>query len=248
MILGSIDKAMKVFEILIENPGGLRLREISEKLDMNQSSVHHILSTMMPYGYIQQNTDTKKYALGFKFLMVASVMKDNMELRDITHKYIDELSCKVNGAVHVSVLKNNKLVYIDKSDRVEGLKLATYIGFTTEPYAAAGGKVLLSQMDEQSLDRMFANVIFKPYTEKTVRNLTELKKELQDVRQKGYALDDEEYYSGIRCISVPIKAGHKIIAALSITSSIFAYSAQEVTENIRKMAQKTADRISLNLL
>lgn len=243
-MINSIDKAMKVMDLLCGYPRGLRLNELSEKLQINQSTLHHILATLLPYGYVQQDINSRKYMLGYRHIDMSNIIIDNMEIRSITHKYLENLGHKIKGVAHISILDNDKLMYVDKTEWTQGMLLATYIGFTTEPYVASGGKVLLAQLDEQRIDRLFAGVKFKQYTAKTVKNLDELKRQLQIVRMQGFAVDDEEYYDGVRCIAVPTFIRGSIPAALSVTASVFMYTYDELISEICELVLQTAKKIS----
>ena len=247
MILGSVDRAMKVFEILNGYPDGLRLSELAERLDTTQSTAHHVLSTMVPYGYVQQDPETRRDSLGLRFLQVGQTIASNFQLRKITHRHLEKLRTEVEGATHVAILKDDKVTYVDKTDWSGGLTLATYIGFTTDAEATAGGKLLLSTLSDGQVDDLYRDKEFSKYTDKSIGSLSELKEVLTKCREQGYAVDDEEYYEGIHCVAVPIYAGNKVIAALSVTSSVFAYSMEEMTTKVRARAEAAARAISADL-
>jgi DNA-binding IclR family transcriptional regulator len=247
MKLNTVDKALKAIELLSENPRGLRLSELSVILDVPQSSLHHTLSTLMPYDYVQQDRETKKYSLGFRFLEMSKRILDNMDLRTIARRHLDELYNQSRESTHLSILRNKKLVFIEKIGSPEGLSLATYIGFATDPHAAAAGKVLLADLSEEELRDMYLNVEFKSYAKNTIRDLNRLLNELGKVRAQGYAIDDEEYYEGVRCIAAPVRAGGKALAAVSITGSIFSFTREKVERELKQLVVGAADKISKEL-
>jgi IclR family KDG regulon transcriptional repressor len=247
MKINSIDRAVKVIELLSENPRGLKLTEISSRLDMNPSSAHHLLNTLLPYDYIAQNRDTKKYLLGFRFLEISRRIMDNLDIRNVARKYLEKLRKETREAVHLVVLRGNKVVYIDKFDNPGGLSLATYIGFATDPHAAAGGKVLLAELPNKNVKEIYQNRKLKNYGKKTITNLPMLLAELETVRQQGYAIDDEEYYEGVRCIAAPIRSGGQVVASISVTGSIFSITMDRIEHELKQLVKKTADRISVEM-
>ena len=139
MKLATLDKGLQVIELLSKNPQGLGLMEMSNIIGFPKSTIHHILSTLLPYDYVAQNAETKKYSLGFKFLSLGRVILESIDVRKIANKYLLELhdECRerygeCREAIHLAILRNGKVIYIDKIDSQLGLSLATYIGFRTE--------------------------------------------------------------------------------------------------------------------
>jgi IclR family KDG regulon transcriptional repressor len=245
--LGSLDKSLQVIQALQENPQGLSIAELSQLLSFPASTVHHILSTFRSYDYVAQNPETKKYSLGFRFLTISTSILDNLDVRKTSYLHLRKLHQKCNEAVHLSILRNGQVTYIDKIQSSSGLSLATYIGFSTDPHAAAGGKVLLSELPPSEVRAMYKDRPFKKYGKNTIANMSQLLEELKNVRKQGYAIDNEEYYEGVRCVAAPVRAGGRIVAALSITGSIFSMTMDRINRELIKMTKRTARDISSDL-
>jgi DNA-binding IclR family transcriptional regulator len=247
MKLTSLDKSLKLIDTLSKNPQGLSLSQLSEILNYPKSTTHHILSTLLPYDYVSQNQETKRYSLGFKFLSIGKVILDSLDVRNIAYKHLRELQEKCQEAVHLAILRNGKVIYIDKIDKQGGLSLATYIGFRTDPHAAAGGKVLLSELSRKEIIDIYREGPLKTYGKNTINSLPRLFEELEKIKRQGYAIDDEEYYEGIRCIAAPVRAGWKIIAAVSITGSIFTMTLERMQNDLKAKVMEATERISNEL-
>lgn len=251
MKLSTLDKSLRVIELLSRNPRGLSLLEMSNMIGFPKSTIHHILSTFLPYDYVAQNRETKRYSLGLKFLSLSRVILDNIDVRKIANKYLLELhdelrqlhgECK--EAIHLAILRNGKVIYIDKIESQEGLSLATYVGFSTDPHAAAGGKVLLSELSPKDIVGIYQGRALRPYGKNTITSIDELFEELERIRKQGYAIDDEEYYEGVRCVAAPIRAGGQIVAALSITGSIFSMTMERIDNELKGLVMAKAGKIS----
>lgn len=247
MKINSIEKCFKIIELLSKNPQGLKLSEISNMLNFATSTTHHILRTLYPTDYISQDAETKRYSLGFRFLEISKHILDNIDIRKIAGSYLRDLHTKCHEAVHLAILRNGKVIYIDKVDSPGRLSLDTYIGFATDPHAAAGGKVLLSELSHERVMDIYRDRPLKIYGKNTITNLSRLFEELENIRKQGYAIDNEEYYEGIRCVAAPVRAGGKIVAAISITGSIFSMSMERIREELIDRVMKTAEQISLEL-
>jgi len=247
MKLTSLDKSLQVIDLLSKHPGGLRLFELSSMLDFPKSTVHHILYTLLPYDYVAKDPETRKYSLGFKFLEIGRRILDNIDIRRIARRYLRELHDECKETVHLAILREGKVIYIDKIDTTAGLSLATYIGFATDPHAAAGGKVLLSELSNPEIANIYQDRPLQIYGKNTITNLDQLLEALETVRGQGYAIDDEEYYEGVRCIAAPIRAGGEIVAALSITGSIFTMTMERIRGELRELVMRKAREISSEL-
>jgi DNA-binding IclR family transcriptional regulator len=220
---------------------------MSDVLDLPASSIHHILSTLRLHNYVRQNADTKRYSLGFRFLEISGRILDNLDVRTVAADHLRKLSKATEQTVHLAVLNGGKVVYIDKIGAQSGLSLVTHIGFATDPHAAAGGKVLLSELTENEVRRIYQDRALVAHGKNTITNLEDLLGELDRVRQQGYAIDDEEYYEGVRCVSAPIRAGGRIVAAISITGSVFTMTMERIHTEFREMVIETAAGVSSEL-
>ena len=244
MLIKSIERCFDIIELLGQHPNGMRLSDIAANLGLNSSTVHHILNTLTHRKYVTQFNDTKKYALGYAFLKISQQILDNTDLRKIARPYLEDLHNKSGEAVHLTVLQDDKVVYLDVIRSPKGLSLATHIGFSTEPHAAAGGKVLLAGLSDEALLKIYKTSPFKLYTANTCKNLPSLKRELAKIRELGYAIDDEEYYEGVRCVAAPIVARGKPVASLSITGAVFTITIERIRSELANMAVEAADKIS----
>jgi IclR family transcriptional regulator, KDG regulon repressor len=247
MILGSIDKCLSIIDLLSQNPQGLKLTEIGDELGLPQSTAHHILNTLRQREYVRQDEDTKRYLLGFRFLEISRRILSSLDIRVIAREYLVRINQACGQAVHLAVLNGKKVVYIDKLDAREGLSLATYVGYATDPHAAAGGKVLLSALPESEVRDMYHGAVLKRYGKQTITCLDDLLSELAVIRERGYAIHDEEFYEGVRCVAAPICAGGKVAASLSITGSVFALTPEKIEGEYRNMVVKAAAEISAKL-
>ena len=245
--LSSLDKCLQLIDLLTENTHGLSLSELSGMTGFPKSTIHHILSTLRGHDYVDQNAETKRYFLGFKFLSVSSKILSGLDIRKTAFAHLRELHQKCRETVNLYILRNGRITLIDKIQKVGGLSLDTYVGFSTEPHAAASGKVLLSGRSRDEIRDMYRGKRLKGYGPRTITSMERLLDELDEIRRQGFAIDDEEYYEGVRCVAAPVRAGGKVVAALSITGSIFAVPLERVQGELKDLAVGTANEISSQL-
>ena len=249
MILSTIDKGIQVLELLSRNPKGLALGDISKNLGFPKSSAHHILKTFLASDFAHQEQETKKYFLGLKCLQLSARILEQFDIRNIARKHLIELNEKSCEIVQLYILRNAKLICIDKiGAQKQGLSISSFVGWTTEPHAAASGKVLLSELSKKEIIDIYPQKFLRVYGKNTITDFDDLLRELQLVRKQGYAIDDEEYYEGVRCVAAPIRAGEKIIAAVSITGSIFQMTMKKINQRLIPLVTMTGEKISDELI
>jgi IclR family KDG regulon transcriptional repressor len=247
MKISSLEKCLSILELLSKKHGGVRIRDISHELGLPASSIHHILATLLPHNYVMQDPETKKYSLGLKLAELGHSALENFDLRNPAARHLGKLNQLTRAPVHLAVLRGDKVVYIDKIGTATGLSLVTYVGFGTEAHAAAGGKVLLADLDEPSIRALYPSGRMKKYAKNTVTSVKQLLVQLEQINQQGYAVDDEEYYEGVRCVAAPVKRNNTAVASVSVTGSIFTMTWEEITDNVIGLVMDTARAISSEL-
>ncbi len=251
MKLLSLERSLRTMEVLSRYPRSLSLSELSRLTGDSRSTLHHILHTLLPHGYIFQDAETKKYSLGLKFLAISKGILDNLDIRKAAHPALRQLHEKYPAtSIHLYLFRQGKIVCIEKINSVEGLSLATYIGFSTDPHATASGKVFLSEIPPEKIKDLYQDRPLKKYGKKTITNLNKLIREIIRVKSQGFAVDDEEYYEGVRCIAAPIRKGNEVEVVLSMTGSIFTMTWDKINRELKNQVIRTAKEISqaLNLL
>jgi DNA-binding IclR family transcriptional regulator len=245
MKLRTIEKGILLIRLLSEHPKGMALADISRKLATPKSSVHHMLSTFLEYDFVSQDEETKKYSLGSRFFEISSKMLQGIDIREIARKHLIQLNEKSGEIVQLYILRKGKLICIDKvGSPTGGLAISSFIGWTTDPHPSAAGKVLLSELSMKEILGIYSDSALRAYGKNTITDFNELSKELHVVRTQGYAIDDEEYYEGVRCVGAPIRQGGKIVASVSITGSIFTMTMKKITQNLIPMVTMTGEKIS----
>jgi DNA-binding IclR family transcriptional regulator len=247
MKLGTLAKTFQIIDLLAKHSRGLRLSEMSAALGLPSSSIHHILSMLRSDDYVDQDSDNKRYRLGFKFLVISSTILDHLDIRRTAYSHLRQLHQQVNETVNLTILRNGQVTFIDKVQKVGGLSLDTYIGFSTAPHAAASGKVLLSELGRSEIEAIYRTKSLKAYGKNTITSMAQLLEDLENVRKQGYAIDNEEYYEGVRCVAAPVRASSKIVAAVSVTGSIFAMTMERINKEIIHLVKDTAGRVSAEL-
>ena len=242
-IIQSVDRALEFLIYLYNEGKETSVTQIANDLGVYKSTVFRTLATMEARGFVKKNPETEKYWLGNRLFTLGKSVENRMGLREIVKPYVSELYDLYREVINVSVLERNqndiyKSVIIYKADNPnQVLKANPSVGSSSECHCSSVGKCLLAFGQDVDLT---------VYTEYTISSLEQLKEELDDVREKGYAIDREELELGLTCIGAPIldHSGHAI-AAISLSGPKSRMLAGDFCERVRAVTE-VARKISAN--
>ncbi|PFP24847.1 IclR family transcriptional regulator [Bacillus sp. AFS073361] len=220
-IIQSVERALKILDLFDEHKSELKITEISEKMGLHKSTVHSLLKTLHEYSYIDQNPDNGKYRLGLKLAERGNLVISNMDIRKTAKKYLLDLSAKTGQTVHLGILDGREGVYIDKVEGEQSIIRYSRIGRRLPLHSTAIGKVLLAYQPPNELEHLLKNYNYQYQTANTIINEAIFRKEIEKVKEQGYAVDEQENEQGVRCAAVPIFNGKgRVLAAISISTLI----------------------------
>lgn len=242
----SIDRATAILECFNEEKRELKLSEISEKLGLNKSTVHGIITTLKYHGFISQNEETQKYRLGIRFIEFGDLVINSLNIRNAALSVIDDVCEKIEETIHVAMLDGLDVVWIEKKECTKSIKTSTKIGARLPAYTTADGKVILCYLDKDKIKAYLPKKI-PQYTKNTITNKTEFFKRLDEIKEKGYTIDNEEFVEGIKCVAAPI-FDHEgnVRFSLSTTGPAFRMTDEKIKELviiIREAANEISRRI-----
>ncbi|WP_423797956.1 IclR family transcriptional regulator [Neobacillus sp. SAB-20_R2A] len=214
----SVSRALDIIHLVSLKKGGLGVTEIAKQIDINKSSVYRILSTFVQYGYIEQDEVTGRYKLGYKFLDISSKLLESIDLRAEAKPFLKQLESESNEVIHLVVYDQGEVVYIEKLEGTETLRMHSKVGKRAPMHCTSVGKAILAFQPTDVVLDILERKGMPMHTDKTITNKEEFFRELANVKRKGYALDLEENEYGITCIAVPIfDYTGKVVAAASLS-------------------------------
>jgi DNA-binding IclR family transcriptional regulator len=218
---GSIARALAVLEFLDGSQRGWNISELSRKLEVPKSTMHLILLTLERLGYVSREPGSRDYSLSVKVCELGRSLMKNVMMPDIALPHLEDLVRQVRLTAHLAVLEHDQAMYVQKVDCPGLIKFDTYVGKRTNLHCTAVGKVLLAYSPESKSDRILQREPFARYTRHTITSAILLRKELVKVRQRGYAVDDEEEELEVRCVAVPVfRPTGEFVAALGVTGTV----------------------------
>ena len=244
----SLDKALSILELVIDQGRDLSITEISQKLGMMKGTVHRVLSTLTARKFIRQNSKTKMYGLGVRTLEIGIDSKRERFLRIAMAPFLMELYETCGETVNAAVWEYNAIRYIYRLESEKLLRISTTAGTRFPGYCAATGKILLSYFSNEDIRQIYSlNNSLKKYTQNTITSVDELIQEIEKVRVRKVAFDDEEALVGVYCVAAPVlNSKGECVAAISISAPKNRVTANK-GETLVKLVSETARRISSSL-
>jgi len=242
-----LDKAFSILDILLQHGSSMHMTEISEKLGLYPSTTHRILDTLKYWGYVEQDPKSQKYRLGLKLLELGMAKLHQMDLVKEVTPYLKELVKLCNETVHLGVREEGEVLYLAKEESSQTIRMISYVGKRALLHCTALGKVLLTYLTADERKKILGGKVLPRLTEKTITDKRELEKELDKIREQGFALDREENEKDVRCVAAPIRNYQgKVIAAISISSPIFRID-RIAQNNLKEALIETSEKISKRL-
>ena len=198
------DRLFLVMEILAET-GPVTLAELCSHLDLNKSTVHRLLSSLIYMEYVKQDSETGKYALSFKLLNLSNKLLSHIDILDTVRPCLRKLSAEIGETVHFVQLDGLDAVYICKEESQQNsIRMVSKVGSRIPLYCSGVGKAMMADMDSTRIQTIWYDSDIKKLTPHTIIDYTQFLEKIREVSTKGYALDDEENELGVRCIAVSI--------------------------------------------
>jgi len=225
----SLGKALQIIEVMVEHNAPMRLQDLADELRMHESTVLRFLNTLIDYGYASRQGQGGKYALTLKLAQLGSRIHTGFPYQRILHPYLEEVSRELMEPVSLTVEQDGNVVYIDTVDGPDHmLRTLQRIGKVAPMHSTAAGKVLLLNYDEEGLKDFVDQKGLPSFTEKTIIRLADFVNEIEMVKNRGYAYDNEECEVGVKCIAFPIRDfTGKNVAAISISAPMTRFTPEK---------------------
>jgi IclR family KDG regulon transcriptional repressor len=244
----TIERAFNIIELLGNADHHLGISEISTRSELPLATTHRLLATLLQLGYVEQNPETNKYTLGVRILQLRGAVIEQLNLGVQAMPIMKMLMNRVEETVHLAVLNEGEIVYIE---RVEGLRtqgMYTRIGKRAPAHCTALGKVLLAHLPEAAwFDDVVHRHGLKRFADTTITTVEGLHRDLIQTRLRGYAIDNGETGECVRCVAAPIRDyTGQAVAAISISGPQKQVTVDRV-EDLGRAVQWAADLISQKL-
>ncbi len=245
-MLSTVDKACQVLSLFTEKRPEWGITEIAQALELSKSSVHGIVSTLCAHGILRR-TPRGRYRLGWRILALNDVISKTSLLRQEARESMKYLARTYGETVHLATYEQGRIAYIEKEEGTHAVRVdITGAGRYLPAHCTALGKTLLAFQPWKEVKRYVATHGLPAYTSNTITSMETLEQELIRIRQKGYAIDNEEIIPELCCIAGPIRNEiGTVVAALSF--SVPSYRFHKRKERYKEAILSACRKISWNL-
>lgn len=220
-IVQSVDRAFTIFELFIRERRPLGITDVAEEVKLHKSVVHRLLATMEAHQLLEQQPDTGKYQVGPKCFELGSVYANNSLITE-GKRFLPELAEKTGEKAHLGILHQGTVLYLLNQESPKSMRVNTPVGVRKPVSTTALGKVLLAWMDEAQAAHILHTEGMPASTPSSIRTVDAYLAELKRVRERGYAIDNEEMSVGFRCAAAPVRDHtNQVIAAISVGGRSF---------------------------
>ena len=236
----SLAKGLKILDILNQKPEqSFTVGSLARALDVNKSSASRLIKTLANYNYVQKEASSRAYVLGPKMQNCVDSARAN--LREQAQAFIYQLMKLSGECSHTAIYANGQALIISDIEPETSLKVSGGIGRSEELHCTAVGKCLLAFLDLEIPQNLTKK------TAKTISSKKQLEKHINQIIEKGYALDDEENYLGVRCLAAPVyNAQSKVVACIGISGPTVRITPDRIQE-LAELTMQTAWDLSKHL-
>jgi DNA-binding IclR family transcriptional regulator len=215
----AVDRSLEILRAFIAAGPELSLDSISEHVDLPKSTTHRLLQSLIGGGFVQQAGRPGSYRLSALVAELGATAARGRS-REFIHDALVGLRDRTGETVGLEVLERTSSIVLDRVESLEPLRYQIHAGSRLPAHASTGGKVLLAALSAGAVREIFATETLPSYTPKTLTNVDALLSELERVQRQGYAIDDEEFRPGLRCVAVPVVVHGTTSHALGVGGAV----------------------------
>lgn len=227
----AIERAAAILNAFTAECPELGVTELADRLGLHKSTVHRFVVNLEAAGFLERSGQSGRYRLGLRIFELGGLVMQQMNLWDEALPFLEGLVRDTGETGHLAVLDGGEAIYVERVETRRALRVPSAIGHGYPVHATNLGKVLLADLSDEELHEIVERRGLNAYTPKTITDLGALQEELVNIREQGFAVDNEEYDEGLRCIGAPI-SDHSgtVVAAIGIGGPVTRVTPERVQE------------------
>ena len=243
----AIDRAIQVLGCFSFQRKEHTMGELARETRLSKSTVFRILQTLEKHKWVVYDPPSNRYSLGMKLLELGGIVFSSLSLRKAASPFLDQLEARINHTVLIAVLEGGELVYIDKREGDEPIRLTSEIGKRRPPFFGMLGKTLMAYLPEKEVDELLRRYPLEKVAPRSITDPKRFKRSLKEIRERGHAYEYSEAVEGVIGIAAPVR-NHlgKVVAAIGTAFPAFSVDDRRIKEIIH-LVTDTGQEISLSL-
>ena len=239
-VIKSLSRGLTALELVLEQSA--TPQSLAKALDVDRTTAWRILNTLAAHGFVLRDAFDDQYVVSArKIFSFAHAISGKLHFPTLATPYLQKLRQKTGEAASLAVLQDAEVVYVNHLPSEEAITVAPMLGVRRPVYVSAVGKAIWAFLSEAESDALYAAIDWQPLTRKTITDVDAFRGALRVTRERGYAIDDEETFDGVRCVAAPVR-DHRglVIAAMGISgpaTRLTLNRAHEIGAMLRALSQ-----------
>lgn len=202
---------------------------MTEKLGLHKSTVHRLLMILERHRVVEREPQTGRYRLGLRLFELGALAIARFDIRERARPHLEQVLFETEETVHLCVLDAGEVLYVDKVEPSRSVRMASKIGRLSPPHCSAVGKAMLAHLPEREVDEIVKRHGLQRLTPHTIVTPVDLKADLKNIRERGYAIDNEEAEEGVRCVGAAVLGPNgRPLGAISTSAPSFRLPMERV--------------------
>ncbi|NHN47856.1 IclR family transcriptional regulator [Halostella sp. JP-L12] len=240
----SVQTALDIVDFLAANSGA-RVTELADELDRSKGTIHSHLATLHENEYVIKDGD--EYRLSLRYLHLGETVKDRLGIFETVKDELDDLAAETGELAQFATIEHGRAVYLYKTGGPKAVQTASTVGKREYLHCISLGKAMLAHLPRERVDEIVDRHGLPGYTDRTITAREELYEALDRVRDRGYAVDNEEKIEGLRCVAAPVKStGSGALGAVSISGPSSRMVGERFEEELPSKVMRSANVIEIN--
>jgi len=215
-----LDRSVLLLKVLATGPVEKRLADFSEA-GLHKSTAFRLLEALRRHHLVAVDDVSGRYRLGLGLFELGMAAVSRLDVGQCAPPFLEALAKDTGESASLGIFEDPEVVHILRVESSHALRLPSLAGRRSPAYCTGIGKVILAHLEPESLDRYLREVTLKPRTPRTITDKDLLRADLKRVRSRGYSLDDEEIFPGLRCVAAPVFGlSGRVVAGLSVAGPI----------------------------
>jgi DNA-binding IclR family transcriptional regulator len=232
-VIPNLRNACRILKLIASSPKPLKAADIARQLKIPVTTTMRIMATLQLEGYAKKVDG--QFALGSLLIFLGNAALAGAEIRTMAIPVLKKLTASTVETSHLAIPCEDRSLIVAVQDSPHPIRAASQPGYLAELHCSSTGKVFLSFLHHQHISEILGREPLMRRTPHTLTTLSEVKRDVESTRKRGYSLDDEEYNPGVRCLAAPVYSPDgTVVAAIGITAATLRFP----RENIEKMAKQ----------
>ena len=240
----SVQTALDIVDFLATN-NGARVTELADALDRSKGTIHSHLATLHENEYVIKDGD--EYRLSLRYLHLGETVKDRLGIFETVKDELDDLAAETGELAQFATIEHGRAVYLYKTGGPKAVQTASTVGKREYLHCISLGKAMLAHLPRERVDEIVDQHGLPGYTDQTITTREELYEALDRVKERGYAVDNEEKIEGLRCVAAPVKStGSEALGAVSISGPSSRMVGERFEDELPSKVMRSANVIEIN--